>query len=128
NELAASAFAHRCETERAIAHHHCGHAVLETGSCETIPAELGIVVGVYVDETGAQRVPVDIDLPGTCAGKSTARAHLSIPYRDVAIEGSCPGPIHDLCITNCKVCLTHGLAPVSGPPADLSVVQRLPYV
>ena len=54
---------HRGEAEAAVAEHHRGDAVPAGDRAVRVPADLGVVVGVQVDEAGRDDQPVGVDDP-----------------------------------------------------------------
>ena len=58
----------RGDPEAAVAHDHAGHPVPAGRGEVAVPQDLGVVVGVDVDEPGSQRQPVEVDYLGPGAG------------------------------------------------------------
>ena len=65
----------RGEADAAVAHHHTGDTVPAARCGQRIPRQLGIEMGVDVDEAGRHQAPVGIDL--------TTRRHLDAPVVEV---------------------------------------------
>ena len=51
----------RCQREAAVAHHRSGHAVKARALAHRVPGDLGIHVGVHIDETGRDGEAFGVD-------------------------------------------------------------------
>src|SRR5262249_22567360 len=75
----------RREPEPAIAEHHRGYAVPSGVSAPRIPANLGVVMGMEIDETGGDDETVSIDrLAGQARHSSAKMGDSAVPDPDVA--------------------------------------------
>src|SRR5262249_16882973 len=87
----------RRHTEAAVAHDHTGHTV-PTGRGEVrIPQDLGVVVGVYVDESRSECEPTEVDHLGVGGRLETARTTNGLDaisdYGDVGGAGRAAGAV-----------------------------------
>src|SRR5262249_2630422 len=109
DQLAARTGAHRRQAERAVADDDAGHAVLEAGRRQAIPAQLRSEVSMYVNEAGAQQVAPRVDFLFGAAVELPDCGNLAVIDRDIASEPRRAGSINDSCISNREFSLTHFL-------------------
>src|ERR1019366_4395163 len=87
----------------AVAHHRRGHAVPAGTGAGGVPEDLGIHVGVAVDEAGGDHMPVGIDLvagplvdPPDEADAAVDDAHIGPVGTETGAVDDGPVPDHDV--------------------------------
>ena len=85
----------RRDAEAAVAHHHRGDAVPRRDGQHAVPEDLGVVVGVDVDEAGRDDGAVGVEHPIGGAGRGPDRGDPSVADRDVGAACRRAGPVDD---------------------------------
>ena len=85
----------RGDGERAIARHDGRHAVFELRLGQTVPAHLGVEVGVDVDEAGGDGVAAGVELHAALLGNPAHSDDAPAFYTDLPEEGRHPGAVVD---------------------------------
>ena len=108
----------RGETDTTVAHHDGGDAVVAGGGHELVPADLAVVVGVDVYESGGEEVASSVDLsggrlddsallaPNHCGDTTTSDGY-------VAVESGASGPVDDAGVADDQI--VHGQSPCATP-------------
>ena len=68
DQLVLTRWTHGSQAEGAVAHDDGRHAMLQARRRQTVPADLGIVVGVDVDEAWAEHMALRVDLTSAFGG------------------------------------------------------------
>ena len=85
----------RRQRQRAVAGDDAGDAVLEGGLGEPVPAQLGVVVGVDVDEPRRQGEAPAVDLDGALLGHPPDLHDAAVAHADLAPVGRHAGAVVD---------------------------------
>src|SRR5688500_9397287 len=73
-----------CEGEATVAHDDTGHTVVAGGGAEGVPGDLGVVMGMVVDEARGDSEAGGVDGPMGGAGRLADLHDLAILHGDVA--------------------------------------------
>ena len=108
----------RCEPEAAVAHDHGGDAVPRRGGEVGVPQDLGVVVGVRVDEAGRQHEAVEVDHRGAVEGLGLPAHRLDQPvgHHDGRVARRCGGAVDHPCAPQhdpVHLCLLRGASCVN---------------
>src|SRR5262249_23462191 len=91
------------EREPAVAHHHRRDSLPAGGRQGVVPADLRVVVRVWVDEPRAHRQPRRADLAPAGAGLATHLGQTVAVDRDVAGEARVAAAVEDDSLTDDEV-------------------------
>ena len=86
---------HGREGHAAVAHHDRGDAVPARRARDRVPRELGVEVGVDVDEAGGDEATVGVELARAARVDGPHLDDAPTGDRDVRDPRGCPGPVHD---------------------------------
>ena len=87
--------ADRSQREAAVAHHRGRHAVPAGAAPRGVPEDLGVHVGVPVDEPRGDHMAFGIDLFRAALGDLAHRGDAAVDHPDIGPERSEPGTVDD---------------------------------
>ena len=104
----------RGEGDTAVAHDDAGHAVPATRRTDRIPGELGVEMGVDVDEARGHDAPVGVELPVTRGVDHRVHGdHAVADHTYISLSGRSPCAVDDGSIANDQIHV-HKPSPCSG--------------
>ena len=102
----------RCHRESAVSSEHGGHPVEAGRRGVGVPGDLGVVVGVGVDDARGYHLAGGVELL-VCAvlGQIAHRRHAAVHHADIGPPARVPGPVHEYAVPDDElVVLRHGPA------------------
>ena len=116
----------RRQPEAAVGHEHAGEAVPDARRRQRVPEQLGVVMGMHVDEAGRHDQPRGVDRLGRAAVHRAQRDDLARGNRDVPGVPGRPASIDQESVLDEQIVL-HGASPARTvgplPPSRAGTVR-----